>query len=217
MPHWVKREDRRPEEEGAAEVEQVLKVVQERIIECRIKEWREVRCPHHEDEQEPGKNRVADDANDAALQQRQDPRSPARRGEAEDQRHGSGAKDQDWNREEEDQVLHHMHAKERGVVTLDHRLQRDQQEGRSAKDRNASRTRDRVLRVLLSNAAHRNKPERKASEDQQANDRWGVPVGNRGEARLRWEGAVRGNKAEHAHPPYLRVPAGFAVAATIRE
>ena len=76
VPHWVEREDWGPEEERAAEVDRVLQVVQEGIIERRIKEWREVRCPHHKHKEEPGNDRVTNDTNQATLQQRQDPRAP---------------------------------------------------------------------------------------------------------------------------------------------
>ena len=67
MPHWIEREDWSPEEECAAEVDRVLQVVQEGIIERRIKEWREVRRPHHKHKQEPGNDRMTDHANEATL------------------------------------------------------------------------------------------------------------------------------------------------------
>ena len=128
MPHWVKREDWSPEEERAAEVDRVLQVVQEGIIERRIKEWREMRRPHHKHKEEPGNDRVTNDTNQATLQQGQDPRAPVRRRKPKDQRDRSGSQDENRHREEQDEVLHHVHAEERGVVALDHRLQRDQQE-----------------------------------------------------------------------------------------
>ena len=67
MSNWVEREDWGPEEECAAEVDRVLQVVQEGIIERRIKEWREVRRPHHKHKEEPGNDRVASDTNEATL------------------------------------------------------------------------------------------------------------------------------------------------------
>ena len=115
----------------------MLQVVQEGIIERRIKEWREVRRPHHKHKEEPGSNWMTDHADEATLQQGQDPRAPARRRKPKDQRDRSGSQDEDRHREEQDEVLHHVHAEERGVVSLNHRLQRDQQEGGGANDRHA--------------------------------------------------------------------------------
>ena len=58
--------------------------------------------------------------NGATLQQRKEACAPTRRSESQQQRHRRRAEEEDRDREEEKEMLHHVHAEERGVVALNH-------------------------------------------------------------------------------------------------
>ena len=68
MPNRIEREDGRPEEERCCQVEEMLKVMDERVLKRRVKERREVRRPHHKGEQDPGNEWMRDHPNGATLQ-----------------------------------------------------------------------------------------------------------------------------------------------------
>ena len=119
MADRINREDRRPEEERGTQIEHVLHVVDKRILKGRIKQDRKVRPPHHRNQERPADERVADDSNDATLQNGEDARAPARRGDAQEECHRPRLQQQDRHREEQDQVLNHVHREEGRVVALD--------------------------------------------------------------------------------------------------
>ena len=97
----------------------MLHVVDGLVLERRFKHDREVRPPHHRDQQRPADQRVADHPYDAALQHGEDARSPSRRCDTQEQCHRPRLQQQDRHREEQDEVLHHVHREEGGVVALD--------------------------------------------------------------------------------------------------
>ena len=96
----------------------MLKVMDERVLKCHVKERREMRRPHHKGEQNPGNERMGDHPNGATLQQRKKACAPTRGSESQQQRHWCRAEEEDRDWEEEKQVLHHVRAEERGVVAF---------------------------------------------------------------------------------------------------
>ena len=67
------RDGRPPEEERGRQEQHVLEVVDERVLERRIEERREVAGPHHPGEQQPGHDREGQHAHDPRMEDRQDP------------------------------------------------------------------------------------------------------------------------------------------------
>ena len=124
MRHAIGRRiegDRRPpEQQRAPEEQRVLDVVEERVLEGGIEQWREVCGPQHDREHEGSDQRVRQEPHDPRMEHRQHPpMARLRRRDPQDQRHRRGQRDERGSHEHQQDVLDHVDGEERRVVALD--------------------------------------------------------------------------------------------------
>ncbi len=173
----IERHGGPPEEERPAQEQQVLEVVDQRILERRVEQRREVDRPHHRGEHQPRRHGVGHDPDDPRMQHRQEPAMARLRGaQAEDQRDRCRQREQRGGDQHQQHVLDHVDREQRGVVAGDPRHQGERQRGHPAEERDRPPTRDGVRGVDGVDPPDRPQPPADGDRDAQRRQRLERPA-----------------------------------------
>ncbi len=144
----IEGDHRPPEQAGGHEVQDVLELVDDRLLERRIEDRREVGAPHREGEQQPRHDRERHDPDRQRVEDRQD-QPLARFRACESEQEGDRRAEREQRRRDQGQqdVLDHVEAEQCRVVALDRRLERDEDRPEAEQPAHRADRRDGVAGV----------------------------------------------------------------------
>ena len=155
----------------------MLHVVDERVLERRVEQRREVTDPHRGREQEPGDDGEREEAQDAGMEHRQDPPLPGRwRRDTQHQRHGCGQRDQRCGNQRQQDVLDHVDREQSRVVLVDPGQEGEGDREHAAGEGHASAAWHGVRRVQCIDPPDRPGPPREGDQDGQGRQRLERPA-----------------------------------------